>query len=66
MVDLLDRGAQALFVQLGVFVGGFILEAAEAIYNGVGDLPLDVLGGLGLRLLVDPSQPGAGSARTGR
>jgi predicted ATPase/DNA-binding SARP family transcriptional activator len=29
--DLLDPGARALFAQLGVFVGGWTLEAAEAV-----------------------------------
>jgi non-specific serine/threonine protein kinase len=44
--SLLDAGEQALFARLGVFVGGFTLEAAEAICNADGDLSMDVLDGL--------------------
>ena len=44
---------QALFRRLGVFVGGCTLEAAEAVCNADGDLPLDVLDGLAA--LVDKS-----------
>ena len=42
--DLLDQNEQTLFARLGVFVGGFTLEAAEAVCNPDGSL--DVLEGL--------------------
>jgi predicted ATPase/DNA-binding XRE family transcriptional regulator len=42
--DLLDPAARLLFHRLGVFVGGWTLEAAEAIANLTGDL--DVVEGL--------------------
>ena len=51
--DLLDRDEQRLFRRLGVFVGGFTLEAAEAVCDGEGDLGIDVLDGLDS--LVDKS-----------
>src|SRR6185295_18023007 len=51
--QLLDEGEQTLFTRLGVFVGGCTPDAAEAIRNPDGDLPLDVLDGL--TLLVDNS-----------
>lgn len=50
--SLLDRGVQDLFSRLGVFVGGFTLEAAEAICrvvkNGEGEsrYEVDVLDGI--------------------
>jgi len=50
---LLEPGEQMLFRRLGVFVGGCTLEAAEAICNASGDLPMDVLDGL--PSLVDKS-----------
>jgi predicted ATPase/DNA-binding CsgD family transcriptional regulator/transcriptional regulator with XRE-family HTH domain len=43
---LLDEGEQALFARLGVFVGGWTLEAAEAVCNTDSDLGLDVFDGL--------------------
>jgi predicted ATPase/class 3 adenylate cyclase/DNA-binding CsgD family transcriptional regulator len=43
---LLDAGEQILFARLGVFVGGWTVEAAEAVCNAAGDLPIDVLDGL--------------------
>jgi predicted ATPase/DNA-binding XRE family transcriptional regulator len=43
--DLLSPEARILFHRLGVFVGGWTLEAAEAVANLEGDL--DVLEGLG-------------------
>jgi predicted ATPase/class 3 adenylate cyclase/Tfp pilus assembly protein PilF len=51
--NLLKAGEQRLFARLGIFVGGCTLEAAEAVCNAAGDLPIDVLDGLGT--LVDES-----------
>jgi predicted ATPase/class 3 adenylate cyclase len=51
--DLLDDGHQALFRSLAVFVGGWSLEAAEAICDPDGDLGVDVIDGL--ELLVGSS-----------
>ncbi len=57
--DLLSEAERRLFRQLGVFVGGFTLEAAEGICHGAalestGQAPeIDVLGGIGS--LVDHS-----------
>lgn len=42
--DLLEPAEQTLFSRLGVFVGGFTMETAEAVVNGDG--ALDVLAGL--------------------
>lgn len=50
--DLLDPAEQRLFRSLGVFVGGWTLEAAEAVCAGLG-LELDLLDGLSS--LVDKS-----------
>ena len=50
--ELLDRDEQRLFSRLGVFAGGWSLEAAEAVCDR-GDLSLDVLEGLSS--LVDKS-----------
>jgi predicted ATPase len=44
--DLLDPDEQRLFRRLGVFVGGFTLDAAESACNVEGDLGIDVLDGL--------------------
>jgi predicted ATPase/class 3 adenylate cyclase len=44
--DLLIPEEQALYRQLGMFVGGWTLEAAEAVCNPEGALGLDVLDGL--------------------
>ncbi len=44
--NLLTVNEQLLFRRLGVFVGGWSLEAAEAACNDTGDLHLDILDGL--------------------
>ncbi len=41
--NLLDENAKTLFRRLSVFVGGWALEAAEAVCNVGGDLGIDVL-----------------------
>ena len=48
--NLLPATEQALFRRLAIFVGGFTVDAAEAI---AGELPLDILDGIGS--LVDKS-----------
>jgi predicted ATPase/DNA-binding CsgD family transcriptional regulator len=49
--DLLTASEQALFRRLAVFVGGFALEAAQAVGDADGDLGITVLDGVGA--LVD-------------
>jgi len=44
--QLLDAGEKKLFTRLGVFVGGWTLEAAEAVCNVDGDLPMDIVDGI--------------------
>jgi predicted ATPase/DNA-binding XRE family transcriptional regulator len=44
--DMLGPGEQALFRRLGVFVGGFTLEAAEAVMATSGMVDFDVVEGL--------------------
>ncbi|CAN5586330.1 hypothetical protein BH10CHL1_BH10CHL1_14920 [soil metagenome] len=44
--DLLTADEQALFRRLAVFVGGFTLDAAQAVVNGAQDLAIDVLDGV--------------------
>jgi predicted ATPase/class 3 adenylate cyclase len=54
---LLEAGEQTLFARLGVFVGSYTIEAAEAVCNATqrvpGDLPLEVVDGIAA--LVDQS-----------
>jgi len=50
---LLDRAQQTLFTRLAVFVGGWTLEAAEAVCNGAGDLGIAIVDGL--QSLLDQS-----------
>jgi predicted ATPase/class 3 adenylate cyclase len=44
--DLLNEGERQLFHQVSVFVGGWTLEAAEAVCDVQGALAIDVLDGL--------------------
>lgn len=44
--ELLDADEQTLFRRLAVFVGGCMLEVAEAVCNARNDLAIDVLAGL--------------------
>ncbi len=43
---LLEPGEKVLFRRLAVFVNGCTLEAAEAVCDGEGDLPIDILDGI--------------------
>src|SRR5207244_1409386 len=52
-IDLLAPAEQVLFRRLGIFVGGWTLEAAEAVAGSASPLDLDVLDGLAS--LVDKS-----------
>lgn len=51
--ELIGEEEKALLRRLGVFVGGFTLEAAEAVANGYGDLEIDVMDGV--TSLIDKS-----------
>ena len=44
--DLLDANERRLFQQLSIFVGGWTLEAAEAVCNAINDPPTDLLQGV--------------------
>ncbi len=66
--ELLTADEQKLFRRLAVFVGGFTLEAAEAVSNAGSDLDLDVFDGVSSLLdksLLQPSGESAGEARFG-
>ena len=51
--DLLDAGEQRLFRRLSVFAGGCTLEAAEGLYEELGEQPAGVLDGVAS--LIDKS-----------
>ncbi|HEY7281355.1 MAG TPA: adenylate/guanylate cyclase domain-containing protein [Actinomycetota bacterium] len=63
--DLLEPTEQRLFSRLSAFVGGWTLEAAEAVANPDSELGVDTLDGLGA--LADNSlvriEPGRGEVR---
>jgi predicted ATPase/DNA-binding CsgD family transcriptional regulator len=71
--DLLAPREQALFRRLAVFVGGFTLEAVEAVADKGGDLGIDVLEGVSslvdksllVRAMQADGEPGAGAPRFG-
>lgn len=60
--DLLTPEEQKLFRRLAVFIGGFTLEAAQAVGNAQGDLAINVLDGIATlidqNLLKQIEQPG--------
>lgn len=62
--DLLRPPEQRLFRRLGVFVGEFTLEAAEAVCNTEGDLDVDILDGVGV--LVEISLVRLAEAQVGK
>jgi predicted ATPase len=66
--SLLDPAEQALFRQIGVFVGGCIADAAEAVADAARDLRMSVMDGLASlvdkSLLQQEAQPD-GEARFG-
>jgi predicted ATPase/class 3 adenylate cyclase/Tfp pilus assembly protein PilF len=61
--DLLDPAEQALFRRLGVFVGGWTLEAAEVVCGGNEGDVLDLLGVLLDKSLVRVEAQGVGEDR---
>jgi non-specific serine/threonine protein kinase len=61
--DLLREPEQRLFRRLGVFVGGFTLEAAEVVCGVDGDLEIETLDGVGS--LVEHSLVGRGETSHG-
>ncbi|HEY3228045.1 MAG TPA: tetratricopeptide repeat protein, partial [Roseiflexaceae bacterium] len=63
---LLAAAEQALFARLGVFVGGCTLEAAEAVCNADGALPLDVIDGVASLLDKSLLRLNAGADGEGR
>ena len=69
--DLLEPGEQVLFRRLAVFVGGWTLEAAEAVANARAGLDFEVLTGLAsladhslIRLGADDPAPRFGMLET--
>ena len=44
--QLLTGGEQILFARLGIFLGGFTLEAAEAVCNADGALSMEIVDGI--------------------
>jgi predicted ATPase/tRNA A-37 threonylcarbamoyl transferase component Bud32 len=67
--DLLPAGEQALFRRLGVFSGGFTLEAAHGVADPFDELPMDLVEGMGSlvdkSLLVSLGDDDAGETRFG-
>jgi predicted ATPase/DNA-binding SARP family transcriptional activator/DNA-binding CsgD family transcriptional regulator len=66
--DLLSESERRLFARLSVFVGGFSLEAAEAVASGPGiaeDEVLDPLSGLVDKSLMGAEATGEGEVRYG-
>jgi predicted ATPase/DNA-binding CsgD family transcriptional regulator len=64
--DLLSGDEQKLFRRLAVFVGGFTLEAAQAVGDAPGDLTINVLEGVAALLdhnLLKPLEQTDGEAR---
>jgi predicted ATPase/DNA-binding SARP family transcriptional activator/DNA-binding CsgD family transcriptional regulator len=64
--ELLDEGEKRLFARLSVFWGGRTLEAAEAVCDAEGDLPIDVLEGVSSLLdknLLGQEQEAGGEPR---
>lgn len=61
--DLLGEAEQRLFARLGVFVGGWSVEAAEAISEGLGIDALDGIESLMLKSLVGQHQSADGGLR---
>ena len=44
--DLLEAAERTIFARFAVFAGGFTLEAADAVCNVAGGLPIDLLDGI--------------------
>jgi predicted ATPase/class 3 adenylate cyclase len=62
--DLLDSGERDLFERVGVFMGGWTLDAAEAVCGeGLGLDILEGLGSLSEKSLVRPQEDSHGDAR---